>query len=539
MLTTMMTRNTLLLYCLLLCLTANAQVKPEFLYNTDMPYGTLDIRTSISSTHYYYLEEGITFSFRESSPGVKTNTYLDLTHWDTSPYGEGNMRMKDGATDEFVMNYRFLQPIEYSSTYANGYPLIVLMHGAGEQGNCYYEDCYHADWDYNPNVNTPPAPTSPDHRLLNNDDHLNIGAGPHLDARNRAGNKLPDDPTLPDRSFPGFVLMPQMFNIWDSLSVENMIRLVQLHCEKYNIDENRIYIHGLSIGGYATYEAIKRAPWLFAAALPMSAVREAGNIFYHQLQSKVVHIPIWAFQGGVDEEPTPAVTESLLKQFEDNGGITKYTIYPTAGHNVWNLAYGDQNFFAWMLAKNKSNIHPLFNLTTIDRGQSAYPMLTLAEGFLAYQWEKDGETIADATTNKHKAVEPGVYRARFSRISSSPAESEWNKWSSPVTITEGTLPPGEVPPVITGTNNQEKFTFSVFPNPALGEKVVINFEESFRGPFSIQLVDAYGREHVHMGGTSNQQVMELPLSPGIAEGVYLLRIHNGKSTYSRRITILR
>ena len=107
-----------------------AQVKSSYQYSTTMPYGTLDIRTRISSSDYYYLQENRTFSFRESSPGVPTNKYLDMTSWDSSPYKEGNLRRRIGTVDKFIMNYRLLFPAGYNSTYAQGYPMMVHFHGA-------------------------------------------------------------------------------------------------------------------------------------------------------------------------------------------------------------------------------------------------------------------------------------------------------------------------------------------------------------------------------------------------------------------------
>ena len=97
--------------CWLMAITCSyGQVKSNYQYNTSMPYGTLDIRTNISSTNYYYLQEDRTYSFRENSPGVRTNTYLDMTGWDSSPYNEGHLRHKVGSADDFVMNYRLLMP---------------------------------------------------------------------------------------------------------------------------------------------------------------------------------------------------------------------------------------------------------------------------------------------------------------------------------------------------------------------------------------------------------------------------------------------
>src|SRR3954469_1798476 len=90
--------------------TAFSQVDTSYVYKTGMPYGTLDIRIAKSTTRYYYLQEGKTFSFRESAPGVRTNTYNDGTSWDSSPYTQGNLREKNGNADTFIMNYRLLLP---------------------------------------------------------------------------------------------------------------------------------------------------------------------------------------------------------------------------------------------------------------------------------------------------------------------------------------------------------------------------------------------------------------------------------------------
>jgi predicted peptidase len=117
--------------------------------------------------------------------------------------------------------------------------------------------------------------------------------------RNAANGRLPNDPTLPSRSFPGFVLFPQNINGWTTVSVQDAIKLVRLIAKKYNIDENRIYVEGLSNGGYAVYETIKRASWLFSAAFAMSAVSDAGVTYYH-LEPTIADIPMWIFQGGQD-----------------------------------------------------------------------------------------------------------------------------------------------------------------------------------------------------------------------------------------------
>src|SRR3954470_2680905 len=130
-----------------------AQVDTSFVYKTGLPYGTLDIRIAKSSSRYYYLQEGKTFSYRESSPGVKTNTYRDMTSWDSSPFSEGNLREKNGAADYFVLNYRLLFPNNFNPTYSAGYPLIIMTHGLGERGNCWDKNCYFDTPSWNPTKN--------------------------------------------------------------------------------------------------------------------------------------------------------------------------------------------------------------------------------------------------------------------------------------------------------------------------------------------------------------------------------------------------
>lgn len=409
------------------------QVDTSYIYNANKPYGTLDIRIAKSSTRYYYLQENKTFSFREKSPGVKTNTYRDMTSWDSSPYTEGNLRERNNTSDAFILNYRLLFPQGYQAGYSAGYPLIVMMHGAGERGNC-WEDCFWADRSWNPASNNPAAPTDVNHQLLNNDLNLLHGGKQHLDARNLAGTRLPNDPALSARAFPGFVLFAQNLNGWTTSTTQDAIRLVRLVVKKYNIDPNRIYIHGLSNGGIAVYDAIKRAPWLFAAALPMSSPTDAG-ITSAGLQHSVANIPLWIFQGGQDTEPMPGRTEGYVRKFRDAGADVRYTLYENLGHGTWNAAYGEPDFFSWMRSKSKTQIHVFYGNANICSTSGTGVRMGLAAGFFAYQWEKDGVIISGATGNEYVATQPGVYRARFSRKSRTPSASQWESWSPAVTVT--------------------------------------------------------------------------------------------------------
>ena len=417
-----------------------AQVDTTLIYNNSTPYGSLDIRIAKSATNFYYLVEDKTFSFRQNA-GVKTDTYLDMTSWDSSPYSQGHMKEKTGTGELFVMNYRLLKPEGYNATYSPGYPLVLIFHGLGERGNCWDNKCYHGDSNWSPNTNSPAAPTDVTSELLNNDHQLTNSGNIHLQARNAAGTKLPNDPTLSARSFPGFVLQPQNLNGWNVATVQDAIRLARLIAKKYNIDENRIYVHGLSNGGQGAFEALKRAPWMFAAAAMMSPIGDA-LINQQGMAGSIAHIPMWIFQGGQDKNPYPQKTESMIRKFRDAGAVIRYTLYPELGHGTWASAYREPDFFTWFLGKNMTQLH-LFAGQGVICGATGVP-LELAQGYPAYQWQLNGQTISGATTNKHIATTAGKYRARFSRVAS-PNDQQWEAWSQEIEVKAGqALPQAEI-----------------------------------------------------------------------------------------------
>jgi hypothetical protein len=403
-----------------------SQIDTSRLFNARTPFGPLDIRLSGGSNHHYYLQENTTFSFREIDQD-RTDHYVDMTAWDSSPYGEGQLREKTDSSNLFVMNYRLLTPQGYNRTFPEGYPLVVVMHGFLERGNCAESNCYHADKNYSPNKNIPPAPTSADHELLNNDYHLIHAGSNYLEAHQVNGSRLPTDFDLPSKGFPGFVLFPQNLNGWNQSEAENVIRLTRLLSKKYNIDENRIYINGISHGGHGAYEVLKRAPWMFAAAIMFSAADDA-SVISQKMTAEISHIPLWIFQGALDTNPSQAKTENYIKAFRKAGANVRYTLYSYLGHGTWNEAMEEPDFFSWMLAQNRTRIHVFGGNAAICKTSGSSTVLTLPEGFASYQWEYNGLQIHGASTNSYTAREPGIYRGRF-LISVSDTGEQWGNWS--------------------------------------------------------------------------------------------------------------
>jgi predicted esterase len=416
-----------------------------------------------TTLEHFRIHDG-TYSYRSGNSGGAANPgFFDKTTWNSSPYKAGYL---DSASN-FRMNYRYLEPTGYDPAYSPGYPLVVMLEGAVERANCYTNtggtQCYYGTKKYKPHyqigtMGFPPIITDADrNNLFNNDHQLLNGGQAHLTARNKANGKKPNDPTLDPKSFPGFVLFPQMLNGWDGFQnsswmgdINDMIRIVRLMIKTYNIDPNRIYIHGLSNGGRGTLTALYAADWLFAAAAPMSAINSPPHNAYRQ-DPDILNIPIWFFQGGKDGNPKPADTEATVSYLLNRGANVRYTLYPNLGHGTWNTAYAEPDFWSWLLSKNKSDIHVYGGgVARVCATTGAGARMYLSREFYAYQWERNGVIIPGATSYTYTATTPGTYRARFSRKTSNPTtESDWNQWSKPVEV--GTSAPPV--PVVTNTKS--------------------------------------------------------------------------------------
>ena len=113
------------------------------------------------------------------------------------------------------------------------------------------------------------------------------------------------------------------------------------------------------------YEAIKRAPWLFASAQPMSAINDA-SIRRYKLQAKVAHIPLWVFQGATDTNPSVTFTNKLVSDLRNTGSVIRYAPYAGVGHTCWHKAFAEPTFFSWLLAQTKTNIQVAKGITVIN-----------------------------------------------------------------------------------------------------------------------------------------------------------------------------
>jgi len=110
-------------------------------------------------------------------------------------------------------------------------------------------------------------------------------------------------------------------------------------------DKRRVYLTGLSMGGFGTWSWASKEPGRFAAAIPICG---GGNPFTAKL---LVNLPIWVFHGGKDNVVKTSLSELMVESIKASGGKkVKLTIYPNAGHDSWTKSYNNPEIYKWLLS---------------------------------------------------------------------------------------------------------------------------------------------------------------------------------------------
>ncbi|MBN1349724.1 prolyl oligopeptidase family serine peptidase [candidate division KSB1 bacterium] len=169
------------------------------------------------------------------------------------------------------------------------------------------------------------------------------GAGERGDQLEKV--KLQGPPKLIDegKKFPCIVLSPQCpANQWWSVEVLDV--LLQEACKTYRVDKDRIYVTGLSMGGFGTWALASAFPQRFAAIAPICG---GGNPL---LAPRLKALPIWVFHGAKDQVVPLKQSQDMVDALEKAGGQVKFTIYPDAGHDSWTETYANPEFYDWLLS---------------------------------------------------------------------------------------------------------------------------------------------------------------------------------------------
>jgi predicted peptidase len=113
--------------------------------------------------------------------------------------------------------------------------------------------------------------------------------------------------------------------------------------DQYNVDSERIYVTGLSMGGFGTWSLATRSPHRFAAIAPICG---GGD---RQFAKHLKHLPAWVFHGAKDTGVLPIRSIEMVDALKAKGGSPKLTIYPDAKHDSWTATYNNPQLYEWFL----------------------------------------------------------------------------------------------------------------------------------------------------------------------------------------------
>ena len=130
-------------------------------------------------------------------------------------------------------------------------------------------------------------------------------------------------------------------------AMKSVLALVKSLVEDGKADPERLYITGLSMGGYGTFGAIAHEPDLFAAAMPICGGADLSTA------GKLAKLPIWIFHGDDDRIVPAGLSTAMAEALEKAGGTPKLSIYEGVGHDSWTKAYNSPETWEWLFAQKR------------------------------------------------------------------------------------------------------------------------------------------------------------------------------------------
>ena len=230
----------------------------------------------------------------------------------------------------FVVNndtlpYRILLPLNYDAS--KKYPLILLLHGAGERGN-------------------------------DNESQLAHGAGLFL--RDSVREKYPAIVVFPQ--CPANSFWSNMDSKMDksgkreflfkaggapTIAMDLAQQLLKKIIKNYPVNKKQIYVGGLSMGGMGTFEIVRRKPKLFVAAFPICGGADPATA------KKLTKVKWWVFHGAADEVVPPVYSQIMVDALKQVHADVKFSLYPGVNHNSWDNAFAEPTLLAWLFSQHK------------------------------------------------------------------------------------------------------------------------------------------------------------------------------------------
>ncbi len=174
------------------------------------------------------------------------------------------------------------------------------------------------------------------------------GAGERGDDLNKVKVHGPPKIVEKKKDFPFIVVSPQCpANVWWNDKLDVLINLLDEIEAQYDVDTERVYLTGLSMGGYGTWALASKYPDRFAAAAPICG--GGMRIMAYGLKD----VPIWAFHGAKDSVVPVEESKEMVAAVKARGGNARLTVYPNANHDSWTETYNNPEFYKWLLKHRK------------------------------------------------------------------------------------------------------------------------------------------------------------------------------------------
>jgi predicted peptidase len=209
-------------------------------------------------------------------------------------------------TKKLRLKYLLYLPGNYNPDEDKKWPLILFLHGAGERGD-------------------------------------------NLDIVKRTG--IPKIVEKNDK-FPFISVSPQCpeHSSWEG-HFEELDLLLEEIVQSYKVDEDRVYVTGLSMGGYGTWDLAMVFPDRFAAIVPI-----CGGSTYPEAVGVLKNLPIWAFHGSEDDIVPVEESKDLVDALKALDGNVRFTIYRDTGHDSWTQTYENADIYKWMLQQKRNTL---------------------------------------------------------------------------------------------------------------------------------------------------------------------------------------
>jgi len=218
-------------------------------------------------------------------------------------------KLKISVNREIEMQFLYCLPKGYSPQGSKRWPLMLFLHGAGERGTNVQRVAIHG----------PP-------KLLKQ-----------------------------GKEFPFIIIAPQCPE-GDRWHDDALLELLNRVISEYAVDTNRVYLTGLSMGGYGTWKLGIAHPERFAAIVPICGGGETIGVLLagRERGAALKSLPVWAFHGAKDPVVSPAESERMVNALKKLGvKEVKLTIYPEAQHDSWTETYNNPELYEWLAKQSR------------------------------------------------------------------------------------------------------------------------------------------------------------------------------------------